>query len=239
MRAKWDKWTARLPRLTRRGRIVRNLALALAVLIALPWLLEWPMWSTEAVFRQLEREALLTPSEIVLRKGDAFLTEGADWVTVGQVEEYDTAWKPFQKKMAYINNVLPKNGLVVAALPDVGHGTLTVAVTGLPQGTERGRLTITISGVEAPAPFTVDGEETFSDWGTVEEGWMFFHLTSHGDHDGLYHRCVMDHLWRELGLGRGLEQYPYTLELFDQDGQTMDLVSGRLPPDLRFLRSDW
>lgn len=238
MRAKWNKWAARLPRLTRRGRIVRNLALALAVLIALPWLLEWPMWSSEAVFRQLEREALLTPSEIVLRKGDAFLTEGADWVTVGKVAEYDTAWKPFQKKMAYINNVLSKDGLVVAALPDVSQGTLTVAVTGLPQGVETGVLTLTISGVEGREPIKVAEQESFSDWASREGEWMFFYLTSHGDHPGLFRECVMDHLWWELTLGRGVDQYPYTLELFDRDGQTMDLVSGRLPPDLRFLRSD-
>ena len=105
MREKWRIWTNRLPSLPRKWRVAGNLALALLVLAALPVLLDWPLRSSEAVFRQLEREALLSPSELVLQWGEAFLTEGEDWVAVGKVERYDTPWKPFQNKKAYITNV--------------------------------------------------------------------------------------------------------------------------------------
>lgn len=241
MREKWRKWTDRLPSLPRKWRVVRNLALALLVLAALPVLLDWPLRSSEAVFRQLEREALLSPSELVLQWGEAFLAEGEDWVAVGKVERYDTPWKPFQNKKAYITNVAPKEGVVVVALPDVSWDSLRVAVTGLPEGTVEAGISLTISGVDAlGAELRVEEEETFHHRARREEGredWIFFTLRSHGDHPGLNRQCVMDVLWRELTMGSGVAPYPYTLTFEDEQGKVLETVSGTLPPNLHFLRS--
>lgn len=232
------KQKKRLPKLTRRGRVIRNLALAALVLALLPGLLDWPAWSSERVFRRLEREALLSPSEIVLRKGESFLTEGEDWITVGQVEQYDSTWKPLQRKRAVINHVLPKGELAVAGLPEVNDHVLTVAVHGMPERAAAGKLSVTISGLDPNwTQFRPEEEETFTDWAAREGDWLFFDLASHGDHPGLDRACMMDYLWHEVALGWGLEQYPYTLELMDEQGTSLGIYSGTLPPDLRFLRS--
>lgn len=39
----------------------------------------------------------------------------------------------------------------------------------------------------------------------------------------------------KLGLGWGVAQYPYTLELRDGCGESISLVSADLPPDQRLL----
>ena len=240
MRTKWNKRRSRLPQLPRKWRIARNLALVLAVLAVLPWLLDRPMWSSEVILRRLEREALISPSEIVLQKGDAFLTEGEDWVTVAKIEKYSESWKPFQDKRAYICHALPKGELIVVALPNTwDRGWLTVAVTGLPEGAASGELSLVISGVDlAWTEGRVAEEETFTDGANREGDWMFFDLASHGDHPGLDRQCIMDHLWKELHFGYGVDQYPYTLELYDQSGKSLGVYSGNLPPDLHFLRSE-
>ena len=236
MKKKWKKFAARLPKWPRKWRVVRNLTVAGLVLLLLPWLLEWPMWNTERVFRQLERRALLTPSEIVLRVGDAFLSEGEDWVTVGKVERYDSAWKPFQHKNAFLTNVEPKDGLVVVAIPEVVHGNLTVAVTGLPEEAAAGTLSLTISEVENDwVSFSMDAEETFTASAVREGDWMFFELKPH-DH-GESQACILEQLWKELTLGRGAERWPYTLELRSGSGERVELASGNLPQSLQFLDS--
>jgi len=237
MRAAWNKWKARLPVLPRKWRLVRNVLLAALALGALPVLLDWPVWSAEAAFRKLEREALLSPSEIVLRVGDAFLTEGEDWIAVGQVENYDTNWKPFQKKMAYINHVLPKGGLIVAAIPEVEDDALTVAVTGLPEDAAGGTLTLTVSGVDLhPVDgWRTMGEESFTASAVREGEWMFFRLAVHDHGEGA--QCIMERLWWELTMGQAVAQYPYTLELRNAHGAAVGIDSGTLPADLRFLDS--
>lgn len=236
MKKMWKKFAARLPRLSRKGRIIRNLTLTLLALILLPWVSEWPTWSTERVFRQLEQRALLTPSEIVLRVGDAFLSEGEDWVTVGKVEHYDNAWKPFQNKNAFLTNVEPKDGLIVVAVPEVVDDTLTVAVTGLPERAASGTLSLTVSGIKQTLDFLkMEPEETFTASGVRQGDWMFFELKAHGH--GENEICIMERLWTELTLGEGVARYPYTLELRSGSGEQVKLVSDILPQSMRFLDS--
>ena len=171
---------AKRPGLLEKGRVIRNLILCVLLLAALPWLLDWPDFTAGAAFRHLERKALLSPSEVVLRVGDAFLTEGEDWIAVGTVEEYDSSWKPFQNRMPYLTNVMPKGGLVAAALPAVEDDTLTVAVTGLPGEAAAGTLSLTVSGVEnSPGVQPLEAEETFTASAVRQGEWMFFRLEAH------------------------------------------------------------
>ena len=235
----WKK----LPKLPRWGKLLRNLLLCALVLAALPWVTDWPTNDPEEVFRRVERQALLSPSELILQKGDAFLTEGEDWIAVGNVEEYSSSWKPFQKKIGYINNVLPKGGLVVVALPDASHGNLVVAVTGIPEGAVTGSLEMVVSGVDSAwTEGRVADEETFTDRAFRDEDrpeWMFFTLVSHGDHPGLNRHCIMDYLWHELTLGDGVAPFPYTLSFEDENGKVLETCSGTLPRSNRFLYSDF
>lgn len=236
MKKKLKKFAARLPKLPRKWRIIRNLTVTLLILVLLPWVLEWPAFTAEQTFRRLEKRALLSPSEIVLRRGNAFLCEGEDWVTVGRVETYDNSWKPFQKKIAWIHNVEPKGGLIVVALSEVVDGTLTVAVTGLPEGVVSGTLSLTVSGVENTLDFlNMEPEETFTASAVRQGDWMFFELKGH-DH-GENSICIMERLWTELTLGYGVDRYPYTLALHSVGGEQVELVSDLLPQSQRFLDS--
>ena len=234
MNIHWKATRARRPKLLKKGQVIRCLILCGLLLAALPWLLDWPAFTARTAFRQLERKALLSPSEIVLQVGDAFLAEGEDWVTVGKVEEYDSSWKPLQNRMPYLTNVMPKGGLVVVGLPAVENDTLTVAVTGLPDEAVAGTLSLTVSGVEnSPSTRPMETEETFTASAVRQGAWMFFRLEAH-DH-GENAVCILEKLWWELGLGRGVAQYPYTLKLRDGNGRSVDLVSATLPQDQHFL----
>lgn len=234
MKTPWKTLWRKLPKLSRRSRVIRNLLLSGLLLAALPWLLDWPALTAEAAFHQLERSALLSPSELVLRVGNAFLAEGEDWVTVGVAEEYGDNWKPFQNKMPYLVNVVPKDGLVVVALPEVENDTMTVAVTGLPDRAEGGILSLTISGVENQLDFLhMEETETFTAQASRQGEWMFFRLEAH-EH-GADSVCILEQLWRTFLFGRGVDQYPYTLELWDAQGEIVDTAASVLPPDQRFL----
>lgn len=230
----------KLPKLTRKGKIIRNLAVCALVLAALPWVTDWPTNDSEEVFRRVERQALLSPSEIVLQVGEAFLTEGEDWITAGEVSEYSESWKPFQKKIAYINYVLPKGGLTVVPLPDSStEQGLVVAVHGLPEDAASGMLEITISDVENRG-LDFPERETFRVEAGREGEWIFFEVRSHGKHDEKTNEwCIMDALWWEMTLGSGVPEYPYTLELYDDSGKIVAEVSAQLPRSNRFLYSNF
>jgi hypothetical protein len=233
----------KLPKLTRKGKIVRNLAVCALVIAAIPWVTDWPTNNSEEVFRRVERQALLSPSEILLQWGEAFLVEGEDWIAVGKVDKYTDSWKPFQKKIAYINNVVPKGEPAVVALPDTEGNVLWVAVHGVPEEVVTGELSLTVSGVDTRGyPERVAEEETFTARADRDEAhpeWMFFPLTSHGDHPGLNRTCLMEFLWWELTLGEGVAPYPYTLKLYDGDGEVVEEISANLPRSNRFLYSDF
>ncbi len=76
----------RFPRLNRRQRIARNLAVTAAALFLIAWMLDFPAWSKENLVRRAERQYLLTGStlaysaeddywghELYIRNGERFL----------------------------------------------------------------------------------------------------------------------------------------------------------------------
>lgn len=229
---------ARLPHWPRKWRVIRNLTLIGLLALALPWLLGWPAFTDRAVLRQLERAALLSPSQLVLREGDAFLTEGEDWVTVGKVQRYDNWVKTFQHKQPYINYVIPKGELIVVALPQVVDDTLTVAVTGLPDEAAAGTLSLTISDVKRPrTEYAKMDAETFTADAARQGDWMFFRLEAHEHEWDTY--CILNALGQEMWFGNGMDQYPYTLALRDGGGGLIALTDGNLPQEQRFLSGNF
>ena len=162
MKKLWNKLTAPLPRLSRKGKVVRNLAVTLLIFAALPFLLGLPVLTADGAFRQAERQFLLAPSEQVLKSGNGYLSQGEDWVAAGQVRRH-SSMGPYQKYQGIINNVLPRDELGVVFIPGEENGIYTAAVFGLPEEAVSGVLELTISGVTA----TLGGrghpaEETFT-----------------------------------------------------------------------------
>ena len=229
----WD----RLPKLPRPWRIVRNLAVTVLALALLVLALDWPVFTRKQAILRLAEMSLLSPCRIVLEVGeDGFLLEGEDFVAAGRVDEYDSTWKPLQSMNPRLCHVVPKGDLVVIGVPVVANDCLTVAVTGLPEEAVSGTLQLTISGVDGlGSEGNLAEEETFSDRGERNGDWMIFHLASHGDHPGYDRRCIMDELWWELTLNQGLDPYPWTLELLDENGRSLGVRTGTRPQDLRFL----
>ena len=241
---RWErvkKWWDRLPKLPRRWRIVRNLALAAVLAVLALELLEWPSLSPYALFRRLEGAYLLTPSRLVLQVGRGrtigYLSEGDSWITVGSVEKYDDAGKPLNidKNIAILHQVLPKEGIVAVLLPAKnGSGGAVVAVWGGPEEAVSGTLELDLKGISGRSPWdnAVPGLETFSAQARRrEDGWFIFQFVPHDDHrEGT--SCAMEML---LALGPVFSsdqmEQPYRLTLTDAQGETVAEQSGTLPPN--------
>ena len=247
---RWDrvkKWWDHLPKLPRKWRIVRNLALAPVLAVLVLGLLEWPALSPYRAFQRLEGAYLLTPSRLVLQvergRTAAYLTEGDSWITVGSVETYNDAGKPLNidKNVAILHQVLPKEGIVVVLLPAKnGSDGAVAAVWGGPEEGVSGTLELDLKGISSSHPWTgrVPGLETFTAQAERrEDGWFIFQFVPH-DYHGEGTSCAM-----EILLARGpffstfgdLEQ-PYRLTLTDSQGNTVAQQSGTTPPDQRLQK---
>lgn len=245
----WDrvkKWWDRLPKLPRRWRIVRNLAAAAALAVLVLTLLEWPSLSLYGTFRRLEGAYLLTPSRLVFQvergKTAGYLSEGDNWITVGSVEQYDSAGKPLNidKNVATLHQVLPKEGIVVVILPAKNQDNgAVVAVWGGPEEAVSGALELDLEGISSP--FFPDPEigqtsglETFSAQAPRrEDGWFIFQFVPHDNHPANI-SCAMEMLlaWGPYFNTDQMEQ-PYRLTLTDARGKTVAEQAGVLPPDQR------
>ena len=107
----------RVPRLSRRARIVRNFLLALLLLAAVVLALGTPPLTKYGVFRRLEEQYLLTPSQLVYRMDKivsaAYVTQGDGWITVGKVDTLDGGGTPFFHHFGIITHVLPRDSMQI------------------------------------------------------------------------------------------------------------------------------
>lgn len=241
MREKLKKLWDRLPKLPRRWRIVRNLALAAVLAVLALELLEWPSLSPYALFQRLEGAYLLTPSRLVLQvergRTIGYLSEGDSWITVGSVETYNDAGKPLNidKNIAILHQVLPKEGIVAVLLPAKnGSGGAVVAVWGGPEEAVSGTMELDLKGISGRSPRdnAVPGLETFSAQAQRrEDGWFIFQFVPHDDHSANI-SCAMEMLlaWGPVFSSDQMEQ-PYRLTLTDARGETVAEQSGTLPPN--------
>lgn len=239
-------WWDRMPKLPRRWRIVRNLALAAVLAVLALDLLEWPSLSPYALFRRLEGAYLLTPSRLVLQvergRTIGYLSEGDSWITVGSVETYNDAGKPLNidKNIAILHQVLPKEGIVAVLLPAKnGSGGAVVAVWGGPEEAVSGTMELDLKGISSPfepdphiGQKPIQGLETFSTQARRrEDGWFIFQFVPHDDHrEGT--SCAMEMLlfWGPVFSSDQMEQ-PYRLTLTDAQGNTVAEQAGTLPPN--------
>ena len=230
-------------RLPRGWKIARNLAavLLLAALALLLW--GWPAWMADGAYCRLETKLLLTPSQTILtnRAADggftAYLSEGEDWIAVGRVTAVQYGGLPFHKAEPCINHLLPKEGVVTAALPGPGEGgALTVAVWGAPEEAVSGTMELDLIDVDGglwPTP----AEETFTAQAVREDnGWFFFRFSPHKDHPGR-ELCAIDALWEwDARIVYGfVGERPYWLTLTDAGGAEVLARSGTLPPNQRLI----
>lgn len=246
---RWDrvkKLWARLPKLPRRWRIVRNLGLAAVLAVLVLTMLEWPALSPYRAFRRLEGAYLLTPSRLVLQveQGNTtgYLSEGESWITVGSVEKYGDAGRPLNidKNVAILHQVLPKEGIVVVLLPAKNEDNgAVVAVWGGRSEAVSGTLELDLEGISSRFPWIgyIPGMETFTAQARRrEDGWFIFQFVPH-DYHGEGTSCAMESLlaWGPYFSFEQTEQ-PYRLTLTDAQGNTAAEQSGTLPPNQRLAQ---
>ena len=124
-----------LPRLSRRARIVRNFLLAAVLGAAVVLALGVPPLTKYGVFRRLEEEYLLTPSQLVYRMDKivsaVYVTQGDGWITVGKVSTLGSGGTPFFHHFGVITHVLPRDSMQVVILPlSTENGSTVVAPVG-------------------------------------------------------------------------------------------------------------
>ena len=223
-----------IPRLSRRARIVRNFLLALLLLAAVVLALGVPPLTKYGVFRRLEEEYLLTPSQLVYRVGNgswgaAYLNQGDGWITAGKVTTLDGGGTPFFHYDGVITHVLPQDSMQVVILPlSTEEGSTVVALWGAPEEAATGELELTLEGIEPWSDileWTVPEREVFSAQAAREGDWFFFELPPHQDHpDSEW--CIMDVLWYNVSFVEGAGSWPYRLTLRDAQGDVVWTGSG-------------
>ena len=222
-----------LPRLSRRARIVRNFLLAAVLGAAVVLALGTPPLTKYGVFRRLEEQYLLTPSQLVYRMDKivsaVYVTQGDGWITVGKVDTLDGGGTPFFHHFGIITHVLPRDSMQVVILPEsTEDGSTVIALWGAPEEAAAGELELTLEGIEPWSNvfgWTVPEREVFSTQ-TVREGdWFFFELPPHQDHPDS-ERCIMDVLWDNVSFVEEAGSWPYRLTLRDAKGDVVWTGSG-------------
>lgn len=242
MKEKLKKLWGRLPKLPRRWRIVRNLALAAVLAVLALTLLEWPALSSYASFRRLEGAYLLTPSRLVFQVGDGwsagYLSEGDSWITVGSVSKFKSSGKPLNldRNYALLHYILPKEGIVAVLLPaKTEENGAVVAVWGAPEEAVSGTMELDLKGISDPVSLRrVPGLETFSAQARRrEDGWFIFQFVPHDGHPENT-SCAMEMLlWGGPAFRWAEMEQPYRLTLTDGQGNTVTEQAATLPPAQR------
>ncbi len=233
----------RLPKLPRKWRIIRNLAVLPVLLVFALDLLEWPSLSAYGAFHRLESSYLLTPSRLVLQLGrnrtTVCLSEGESWITMGSVMEYDSGGKPLDidKFRAILHYVLPKEGTVVVPIPAADEDDcIYAAVWGGPEEAVSGTLELELASFEnfigeqtsRPETCTAQAERR-------ENGWFIFQFAPHENHRNPDACAIRLFPWWTFSPGDRLENN-YQLTLFDVNGKQIAAQSGITPPDQMLMQ---
>ena len=222
-----------LPRLSRRARIVRNFLLAAVLGAAVVLALGTPPLTKYGVFRRLEEQYLLTPSQLVYRMDKivsaVYVTQGDGWITVGKVDTLDGGGTPFFHHFGIITHVLPRDSMQVVILPEsTEDGSTVIALWGAPEEAAAGEIALTLEEIEPWSDilrWTVPEREVFSAQAAREGDWFFFELPPHQDHpDSEW--CIMDVLWYNVSFVEGAGSWPYRLTLRDAQGDVVWTGSG-------------
>ncbi len=222
-----------LPRLSRRARIVRNFLLAAVLGAAVVLALGTPPLTKYGVFRRLEEQYLLTPSQLVYRMDKivsaVYVTQGDGWITVGKVDTLDGGGTPFFHHFGIITHVLPRDSMQVVILPEsTEDGSTVIALWGAPEEAAAGEIALTLEEIEPWSDilrWTVPEREVFSAQAAREGDWFFFELPPHQDHpDSEW--CIMDVLWYNVSFVEEAGSWPYRLTLRDAKGDVVWTGSG-------------
>lgn len=240
MKKLWE----RLPKLSRKGKTVRNTAFVLLTALLLPAALGWPALTQDGALAKMQGKYLLSPSEILYRtrQGDTqgYLLQGEGWVAAGQVQKYDSTRRPLERDAPLITQMLSREepGVLVIPVQDE-DGATVLAAFGAPEEAVQAELTLEVAAVEPGwGPSKTVEDETFTARCQREEnGYYFFRFLPH-DHGGARY-CALDAVWMQLlGAGDEFAGDGYILIWEDAQGQELSRLTGEIPEYLN-LRDFW
>lgn len=248
----WDRakyWWECLPKLPRKWRIVRNLAVAALAAALIPPLLEWPCLDAYRAFQRIEGAYLLTPSRLVLQEKDGwctgYLSEGDSWIAVGSVSGLNSTDRPLNldRNYAMLHQVLPKEGIVAVLLPAKNENNgAVVAVWGSPEEAAYGTMELDLAGIKGRHEDMLGREpiqalETFTAQARRrEDGWFIFQFTPHDDHRESQGCAMEELLWYGPVFSSDEMEQSYRLTLTDARGEPVAEQTGTLPPDQRMQK---
>ena len=249
MRDKWKALWARRPRLSRKGKLARNLLfLALSAVLILD-LLNWPRLTLYGSFQKLEAAYLLTPSELVYRvdRGSgaaAFLTRGESWYALGAVHTMDEGGEALTRHSPFLTHVLPADRLQVALFPIQGREGETAAVAvGLPEGAAAARLELTLEDIPLPWRYEVSevsslrrvsvvpSEQFTAEGEPLEEGGMIFLFPDHEDTHPDDQLCALEAVYQDANFWEAPPPLPCRLTVWDAQGRELLVWEGTTAED--------
>ena len=235
----------RLPKLSRKGKTVRNIAFVLLTALLLPAALGWPALTQDGALAKMQGKYLLTPSEILYRtrQGDTrgYLLQGEGWVAAGQVRKLSDTSRPLERDEPIITRIVDREepGVLVIPAQDKDGATVLAAFGG-PEEAVQAELTLEVAAVEPYRGIThenVEDEIFTARCQREENGYCFFRLLPH-DHEG-EQCCVLDAVWRQLlPVGDEFAGNHYTLIWEDAQGQELSRLTGEIPENWN-LRDFW
>ena len=247
MRDKWKALWARRPRLSRKGKLARNLLFLTLSAVLILGLLDWPRLTLYGSFQKLEAAYLLTPSELVYRvnRGSgtaAFLTRGESWYALGAVHTMDGGASPLTRHLSILTHVLPADRLQVALVPIQGREGETAAVAvGLPEGAAAARLELTLEDI--PLPWRYEVSEVFrrvsvvpserftAEGELLEEGCMRFLFPDHEDAHPDDQLCTLKAVYQDTNSWGAPPPLPCRLTVWDAQGRELLTWEGTTAED--------
>lgn len=234
----------RLPKLSRKWKIVRNTAFVLLTALLLPAALGWPALTQDGALAKMQGKYLLSPSEILYRtrqgNTQGYLLQGDGWVAAGRVEKYDSTNRPLERDVPLITQMLSreKPGILVIPARDKDGATVLAAFGG-PEEAAQAELTLEVAAVEPDwgNSKAVENETFTARCQREENGYYFFRLLPH-DHEA-QQCCALDAVWtRLLSAGDEFSGDRYTVIWEDAQGQELFRLTGEIPENLN-LRDFW
>ena len=235
----------RLPRLSRRARLVRNLSLAVFLVIASWVLAGCPAWTEAGALRQLERTLLLEPGTVRCREkwgglwdSPQVLVTGENYAYTAAIYQSELFWSEVSSPLEYASL---DEGPVLFRWTEQGSGGTLERGTWLcpnpPEGAQRAELTISLD-YELDGGLVRQGTRQVQDYetgtaelraqGSLEDtGLLRLEIAAGDDREAV--------LLQELFFGSGYEtadggerwrgctitRADCRLELFDGDGGSM------------------
>ena len=247
MRDKWKALWARRPRLSRKGKLARNLLFLTLSAVLILGLLDWPRLTLYGSFQKLEAAYLLTPSELVYRvdRGSgtaAFLTRGESWYALGAVHTMDEGGEALTRHFSILTHVLSADRLQVALFPIQGREGETAAVAvGLPEGAAAARLELALEDIPLPWRYEVSEilrrvsvvpSERFTAQGELlEEGCMIFRFPDHEDAHPDDQLCALEAVYQDTNFWEAPPPLPCRLTVWDAQGRELLVWEGTTAED--------